>query len=123
MALTKQLSDAKDFCGGCGLCCMHMRTPPFTGQTDPRWKDLSQELRAEIHDWIMSEPSPRYQLMVKHDGDINPCIWLDLVSGKCKHYELRPDICRDYEPGCDPCRKLRRSVGLTVKGMPVVYES
>jgi Fe-S-cluster containining protein len=25
-----------------------------------------------------------------------PCEWL--VDGKCCHYELRPEICREYDP-------------------------
>jgi uncharacterized protein len=110
-----------EFCKNCGLCCMHMRTPPFLGPTDPQWNELADELKREIESWVIG-PSPRYELMVKFDGKVNPCIWLDLVSGKCKHYELRPDVCRDYEVGNQSCRTIRREVGLTVKGMPVVIE-
>lgn len=112
---------SQDFCNNCGLCCMHMRTPPFVGPTDPDWIRLSKELKDEIHNWVMG-PSPRYEFMVKFDDQVNPCIWLDLVSGKCKHYELRPQVCRDYEVGCQSCRTLRKEVDLTVKGMPVVKE-
>lgn len=111
-----------NWCDNCGLCCMHMRTPPFLGDTDPRWKALPEELRQQIDNWLMSEPSPRYRYMVNNDGDINPCIWLDLLTGQCKHYELRPDVCRDFEVGCKSCRMLRKEVGLTVKGMPIVRE-
>lgn len=112
----KQLAD---WCHNCGLCCMHMRTPPFAGQSDPRWKRLPARLKNEIEAWVMSDPSPRYSLMVLHDGAVNPCIWLDLVTGSCRHYELRPDVCRDYEVGNESCREVRLLVGLTVKGMPV----
>ena len=107
-----------DFCHNCGLCCMHMRTPPFAGEIDPRWQSLPEDLKTEIRQWVMGEPSPRYRLMVKFDGDVNPCIWLDLVTGRCRHYELRPDVCRDYEGGNASCRSLRKTVGLSVKGMP-----
>jgi Fe-S-cluster containining protein len=100
---------------------MHMRTPPFAGPTDPHWQRLSAELKAEVRDWVM-DGTPRYDFMVKFDGNVNPCIWLDLVSGKCRHYELRPQVCRDYEVGNQSCRTLRREVGLTVKGMPVPVE-
>lgn len=97
---------------------MHMRTPPFLGETDPRWKALPEDLQKEIRDWVLSG-NPRYKLMVKHDGAVNPCIWLDITTGKCRHYDLRPDVCRDYAVGNESCREVRRSVGLTVKGMPV----
>lgn len=110
-----------NWCEHCGLCCMHVRTPPFYGEGDPTYQALPPELKKEIHDWVMT--SPRYDLMVKFDGEINPCIWLDLVTGKCKHYDLRPEICRDYEVGNDSCRSVRQKVGLTVKGMPVSLEA
>lgn len=32
-----------------------------------------------------------------------PCIWLDLETRRCKHYDLRPQRCRDLavgEAGC-----------------------
>ncbi len=112
---------AEDFCNNCGLCCMHMRTPPFIGDADPHWIKLSKALKDEIRNWVMG-PSPRYDFMVQFKEKINPCIWLDLVSGKCKHYDLRPQVCRDYKVGCQSCRTLRKEVDLTVKGMPVVKE-
>lgn len=27
-----------------------------------------------------------------------------LVDGKCSVYDSRPQVCRDYQPGSDPCR-------------------
>ena len=110
-----------DFCNNCGLCCMHMRTPPFCGPEDPQWQALSAELKAEIDDWVMGG-NPRWEFMVQNEGNVNPCIWLNLLTGECRHYELRPDVCREYEVGNQSCRTLRREVGLTVNGMPVVGE-
>jgi Fe-S-cluster containining protein len=95
---------------------MHMRTPPFGDSTDPRWLELSKELKSEIENWILT--GPRYQFMVKFDGHINPCIWLNLVTGECRHYNQRPDVCREFEVGNDSCRMLRKEVGLSVRGMP-----
>lgn len=110
----------QNFCHDCGLCCMHMRTPPFVGESDPDWVALSKELKNEIDNWVDS--SPRYEFMVKFDGNVNPCIWLDLTSGKCKHHELRPQVCRDFEVGNQSCRTLRNEIGLTIKGMPIPVE-
>ncbi len=42
----------------------------------------------------------------------NPCLWLDLVSGKCKHHDVRPVLCRWFEPGCLACNQQRVKVGL-----------
>lgn len=111
-----------DWCKGCGMCCMHTRTPPFLMSDDPEWLALPQELRDEIDDWT-SGSNPRFNLMADHDdGELNPCLWLDLVTGRCRHYEHRPEICRDYEVGNSSCRTARGLVGLTVAGMPVVDE-
>ena len=100
---------------------MHMRTPPFYGESDPRWKALPEAMRQELANWVM-QPSPRFLLMVGHDGPVNPCIWLDILTGTCRHYDLRPDVCRDFEVGNDSCRAFRKDVGLTVKGMPIMLK-
>ncbi len=108
------MSNANAMCDDCGLCCMHMATPLFCGDSDPEWRRLPEKLQQQIKRWIYS---PRRML-----ADEQPCIWLDQITGKCRHYGLRPRVCREYEVGCDSCRKLRRSAELPVEGMPVVEE-
>jgi Fe-S-cluster containining protein len=46
-----------------------------------------------------------------------PCLWLDEVSGRCKHYEWRPQICRDFLPGTPACHNWRGEFGLP--GLPL----
>lgn len=37
-----------------------------------------------------------------------PCLWYDEVAMRCKHYEHRPETCRDaIEPGDEACRATR----------------
>lgn len=79
-------------CNGCGLCCQNQPSPPFTCDEDEDWKSLPQELKDEIDTYVMS---PRY-------NDTHPCFWLD-GNGRCRHYEHRPEICRDYELGGEAC--------------------
>lgn len=41
-----------------------------------------------------------------------PCLWYDSDSKKCKHYEWRPETCRDSEvmaPGNEACLATRRA--------------
>ena len=118
-----------DWCNNCGLCCMHMRTPPFLGYSDPEWRALPQELKDELNTWFRYDGvlkrivnSPRYDMVDMKHGDDFPCIWLNLATGKCRHYEHRPSVCRDYEVGNESCRELRLAVKLTIKGMPVVAD-
>lgn len=87
-----------DTCDNCGACCMEMRSPPFLGDADPEFAALPGEMRVEI---------------VKHAlGDApyeSPCLWLDLKTRKCMHYDLRPDICREFERGEEACWMWRKT--------------
>lgn len=108
-----------NFCTNCGLCCMHMRTPPFIGPTDPEFKALPPELKKELNEWLSTgQQSPRFSYLERNHSDNVPCAWLNVASGQCLHYEHRPQICRDYEVGSQSCRTVRKEYNLTVKGMP-----
>lgn len=43
--------------------------------------------------------------------DGKPCLWLD-DAGRCKHYDLRPLVCREFEPGEEACNDMRGNIGL-----------
>lgn len=36
-------------------------------------------------------------------------------KARCSIYEDRPQVCRDFEPGCDTCLYARRREGLEVE--------
>jgi Fe-S-cluster containining protein len=36
-----------------------------------------------------------------------PCLWYDPTSKNCKHYEYRPEICRNFLPGSVACCEHR----------------
>lgn len=75
-------------CNGCGLCCMWESQPPFgDGEEKPD---------------IEITPNPFN----------TPCCWLDLETKKCKHYEHRPKICRDFQLGGSDCVELRRRANI-----------
>lgn len=40
------------------------------------------------------------------------CIWLDQSTAKCRYYEHRPMICREFELGSDECRAVRSAYRL-----------
>jgi len=88
-------------CVNCGVCCLAFPLPPFDANELVK---ASEELLRQIDDYASG---PRYR-------DSNPCLWLDLDSGKCKHHEVRSVLCRWFEPGCDPCNELRIKAGLPV---------
>jgi len=83
-----------NLCDNCGLCCMHMGSPPFVPG-----EYISKNLENEIEAFL---DSPRNL----HDS--KPCLWLDLQTGKCKHYGHRPDVCREFEVGGEACERFRK---------------
>jgi len=64
---------------------------------------LLAELQALVDDW------QKNNTWLPDDA---PCIWLDQATGKCKHYEHRPDVCRDFEVGGAGCIRRRVEAGL-----------
>jgi Fe-S-cluster containining protein len=112
----------EDPCRGCGVCCMHMRSPPFAVKGEEAggrtvavrrgdeiddicvdvYDDLPEELLAEWQAYLIgvcSDPS--------ESGEDRPCYWFDLETRRCKHYEHRPEICREFEVGGEDCENHR----------------
>jgi Fe-S-cluster containining protein len=97
-----------DSCDECGLCCEGIGSPVLVYQSyrgpegahPTRPADLPTELIAEIDDHFLGlsrgqEPQDR-------------CLWFDPVRRECRHYEWRPQVCRDYELGGRACLQLRQ---------------
>ena len=78
-------------CDGCGACCRNQPFPPFT-QRD------GDDLPGHIVDELLGAGK-------REDSDA--CLWLDEVTGRCKHYEYRPMLCREFELGGDVCLYAR----------------
>ena len=36
-----------------------------------------------------------------------PCFWMDRETRKCRHYEQRPEVCRQFELGGEDCLAMR----------------
>jgi Fe-S-cluster containining protein len=86
-----------------------MSLPPFDANELVKATD---ELLRELDAYARS---PRYR-------DSHPCPWLDLASGKCRHYEVRPVVCRWFEPGGSACNEARRKAGLPIAPQPAIDE-
>jgi Fe-S-cluster containining protein len=47
------------------------------------------------------------------------CLWYDVQTKRCKHWELRPTICRNFTIGGTHCLNYRRKlITITVEGKP-----
>ena len=81
-------------CDDCGACCAEVCSPPFVDET--------HRLPRPVYD--------DYLLGIGHRethgfGDI-PCFWLT-ADRKCRHYDHRPDVCREFEVGSEGCLAWR----------------
>lgn len=108
-------------CDDCGACCQHVGTPPgffgvfcsnswdeaFWADTNDyqHWLDMPEPLRAGLRSY--------YQAMWRKeipdrtlDGK-TPCLWYDAEARRCRHYEHRPQVCREFEVGEEDCLRLR----------------
>lgn len=74
---------------------------------DALWQQVPAELKQEVNQHIDALT----------DVDIGkPCIWLDLQTRRCKHYDHRPQMCRDFEMGNPHCQRMRESYGIVGAG-------
>jgi Fe-S-cluster containining protein len=106
-------------CEGCGVCCMVVRVPPFCVIWDgdrPTPIDDSEESLAEVR-YALAVPDRLRQELSKHSvfevlQDEAPCTWFDPKTKQCRHYDLRPPICRDFEMGSRFCMEHRERFGI-----------
>lgn len=103
-------------CDGCGHCCRNQPLPPMYSAY---FYDHESLLTHEEIMWIDTLPDEAANELATavHDtvdgirSEDEPCFWLT-DDGKCKHYEHRPQICRDFEMGGEDCLRMRAEAGL-----------
>lgn len=107
-------------CGDCTACCLTHQWPPYV-KTVILNPDLNNSgTRAEAAKWLRSLPDDLVNELAEdvigevinneHSGRVG-CLWLN-EDGMCKHYEHRPEPCRNFEVGGDWCRASRRDLGI-----------
>lgn len=90
-------------CHGCGACCLHVGYPPLVALPgDEDWDRLPEALKIGI-DFAMQDGRSENGL---------PCIWLDLDTRRCLHYDLRPSVCRKFPRGGLSCLTFRAERGI-----------
>ena len=56
---------------------------------------------------LIEEIDDRFLGLARGQEPQAQCLWYDAEMKRCRHYEWRPQICRDYELGGTACL-LRR---------------
>lgn len=108
-----------DTCEGCGgLCCRTQESPPGylyillnkPGPGEPGIIEADRERVAKLPGKIKAELYRYGEYIKKHKKHPNKliCIWLNEATGQCRHHDLRPQVCRDFERGGHYCRQWRR---------------
>ena len=85
-----------DSCDDCGACCRLTPVPPFQPGEEAVWN---------VPAWMLEPVQER----IRRDEqfELLPCVWLDPDTLRCRHYEYRPQACRDFEIGSLLCRLSR----------------
>lgn len=116
----RAIPDAGLDCRACGLCCAPRGGPVMT-------INLSQAEGARVEALYPGSirPYEGNEVRLARLGEVAPAEGLDPdlargclfyapgdAAGPCSIYPDRPDVCREFPPGCVPCRKVRRAGGL-----------
>lgn len=80
-------------CGGCGACCLHVSSPPFT-----------VDEHAHLPAWARADVDSAGDAA---GGNVGPCVWFDVDARTCRHHTIRPLVCRDFAVGGEACHLLR----------------
>lgn len=99
-------------CDACGACCRFVTTPPFLrrldGTAEEIWERLTWDRPDLVAELIAAESARKTRGEPSYG---TPCTWLDLATGRCRHYDDRPRACRAFELGGQDCRDARRRAG------------
>ncbi len=88
-------------CNNCAACCMRTPIPPFQPGEEAAL-NVPEELLKPARDRIIADQ--HFELL--------PCVWLNVETRLCRHYELRPQACRDFHINSDLCRLSRWDEGV-----------
>lgn len=88
-----------DKCVACGLYCQHAIIPPFT---DKELQSLDPTLAEPIIRHRHHKVNP--DVPINEQTGTRVCSWF--YNGRCIHYNIRPQECRDFEVDGEKCIEL-----------------
>lgn len=92
-------------CAGCGKCCeTQAGLPVVYYRVFGTIAELPAHLQLEIQEiYVRWYGTGSW----KGPADQSPCVWYDAEAKRCKHYEYRPDVCREFEVGGEACLRYK----------------
>lgn len=121
-----------ELCEGCGRCCDKIGLPPFEAPNPDlgplpvaAWKrawGYDKYTAQQLTDTDTFQRMPpalradhaRLVRGLTADPSMTACAWLDPDTKRCRHYEYRPAVCRDWKPGERDCLQARSGRGTVV---------
>lgn len=88
-------------CDHCAACCLRTPVPPFQ-PGEEALREVPEEWLQPIQDRVAAD----------QHFDLLPCVWLDIETKRCQHYDYRPQACRDFEVNSQLCRLSRWDEGI-----------
>lgn len=102
-----------DSCDDCGACCQVVTRPPFRthfGESgEATWERLKHDRPDLVAELLADERARRTRGEPSYG---TPCLWYDPTTRRCRHYDHRPQACRDFAIGSTDCRDARRRAGI-----------
>jgi Fe-S-cluster containining protein len=87
-------------CENCGACCENtlLRIPWMFGEDLKKIEEFCKVRGGAVIEY----EGTRFWIFP------NPCPNLDAKTKKCKIYEIRPQVCKEFQVGAQDCRVCRR---------------
>lgn len=96
-------------CDGCGLCCEKIGSPVLAYVSRPDIAGLHAFRPADLPQELVRDVDAHFTGLHRGQEPQECCLWFDPTQRRCRNYEWRPQVCRDYEFGGDACLMLRAS--------------
>ena len=94
-------------CESCGLCCEGNGSPVALYASRPEWPSLHPYRPAGVPDELIREIDENFGGLFRGQEPPERCLWFDAEARRCRHYEWRPQFCREYELGGVACLASR----------------
>lgn len=90
-------------CDGCGACCHGIGSPVVLYASRPDYGETHPFRPADLPAKLIDEINSHFSGLMRGQEPQGQCLWYDPANQKCRHYDFRPQICRDFELAGKSC--------------------
>lgn len=95
-------------CDDCGLCCEGIGSPVLVYASRPAFAEHHPFRPLGLPKTLIQEIDEHFAGLARGEEPQEQCLWFDATARRCKHYDWRPQICREYKLGGTACLLRRR---------------